>query len=184
MLPESRIVARLLVEGVDMDGWKRAIERENALQKRSIAAAGRQANLIRNRLQLMDREHWQLIVNASASVATHALLASAVKHSRLLADFMDIALRDLHRRMELTIPTSCWPQFLEGCAARDRDMPEWSETTQKKLRKTTFQILAQAGYLSDTRKLGLQHVDLAPEVRSYLLSHDEHSVLRCLEVSP
>jgi hypothetical protein len=184
MLPESRIVARLLLENVNAEDWRHAIETENVLQKRSVGTAARQANLIRSRLSLMDSAHWELVLNGTVVVATQALLAAAVKHSRLLADFMDLSLRDLYRRLEKEVPKSLWVRFLEGCAARDAEMPDWSETTQTKLKQTVYQILSQAGYFSDTRRLELRRVDIAPELRSYLVSHKEKRVLKCLEVCP
>ncbi len=62
MLPESRIVARLLLDDVDASGWSCAIEKDNVLQKRSTDSAVRQASLIRSRLSLMEKEHWKLVV--------------------------------------------------------------------------------------------------------------------------
>ena len=182
MLPESRSVARLMLKNTDVEGWTHAIERENVLQKRSIESAARQASLIRSRLSLMDSEHWELVLNGSAIVAIHALLAAAVKHSQLLADFMDLSLRDLYRRLETRIPKKLWAEFLEGCASRDSEMPDWSDTTQTKLRRSAYQILSQAGYLNDTRRSELLRVDIASEVRTYLVSHNEQRVLKCLEV--
>ena len=184
MLPESRIVAQLLLEGVDEEKWRQMIQGENILQKRSVASALRQANLIRTRLRLMDAAHWKLVSEGSSQVATHALLAAAVKHSRILADFMDLSLRDLYQRLESQIPKGCWSNFLEGCAARDPEMPQWSDVTRQQLRAITFQVLSQAGYVTDTRKLELQRVDIAPEVRTYLSSQGETRILNCLEVCP
>jgi hypothetical protein len=184
MLPESRIVAQLLLDGVDEENWRQMIEGENILQKRSVASALRQANLIRTRLRLMDAPHWKLVAEGSSQVATHALLAAAVKHSRILADFMDLSLRDLYQRLESQIPKGCWSNFLEGCAARDPEMPQWSDVTQRKLRNTIFQILHETGYVTDTRKLVLQRVDIVPEVRAYLTSQGETRILNCLEICP
>ena len=47
-LPESRIIAGLLIDGVSESEWKDAIEVENVLQKRSPGTAKRQASLIRD----------------------------------------------------------------------------------------------------------------------------------------
>ncbi len=63
-------------------------------------------------------------------------------------------------------------------------MPEWSVSTIERLRSSVFQILAQAGYLEDTRSLRLQTVHIAGEVLRYLREHDEGYVLRCIQVAP
>ena len=46
-VPESRIIADLLLRGVDAEGWKDAIVKQNVLQARSPATATRLTKLIR-----------------------------------------------------------------------------------------------------------------------------------------
>jgi hypothetical protein len=61
-------------------------------------------------------------------------------------------------------------------------MPEWFETTKKRLRSTVFQILAQAGYLSDTSARELKTVTILPELISYLDRKGEKKLIRCLQL--
>jgi hypothetical protein len=53
-----------------------------------------------------------------------------------------------------------------------------------RLRSSVLQILAQAGYVENTRTLRLQTVHMASQVLDYLTDHHEHYVLRCLQVGP
>ena len=182
MLPESRIIASLLIRDADPKGWTQAIERDNVLQKRSVGSASRVANLIRSRLLLTNKDLWDIVAHGSVTVATQALLVAAVKHSELLADFMDHSLRDLYKRLERTVEQIVWDEFLQDCRSRDLDMPNWSEVTRLKLRQTVFQILSEAEYLSDTSTRILQYVEIAPEIRTYLQHENEHRVLNCLEI--
>ncbi len=85
-VPESRVVADLLLQGVDAQGWRKAICEQNVLQARSSATAVRLSRLIRRRLEMMESELWRLIRHGSHLVATHACLAAAIKHSTLLGD--------------------------------------------------------------------------------------------------
>jgi Putative inner membrane protein (DUF1819) len=50
---ESRVVADLLLQGVDAPGWKEAVVTQNLLQARNPATAERLGRLIRKRLELM-----------------------------------------------------------------------------------------------------------------------------------
>jgi hypothetical protein len=50
MVPESRILADLLLRGVDAAAWKQAVELDNVLRKRSPTTASTKAALIRARL--------------------------------------------------------------------------------------------------------------------------------------
>ena len=183
-MPESRIVADLLLKDVDAQGWQEALHRNNVLQARNVETARRLGRLIRNRLKLADAELWQLIRDGSQTVATHACLATAIKHSALLGDFLDLVVREQYRLFNPTLSKSLWEDYLNDCRGRDPDMPLWNESTRRRLRSSVFQTLAQAGFLEDTKTLRLQAVHIAPEVLSYLQSHQEEYVLRCMQVSP
>jgi hypothetical protein len=183
-VPESRIIARLLLDGVVGQGWKDAIVNENVLRARSPSTAIRLARLVRFRLETMDADLWKLVRDGTGTVAVHAVLAAAVKHSPLLGDFLDLIVRDQFRTFHPRLSKAAWDAYLDDCRGRDADMPLWNESTRRRLRSSVFQALAQAGYLSDTRSLTLQPVHIARRVLAYLQQHDESYVLRCLQVSP
>ena len=183
-LPESRVIAGLLLRGVDDEGWAEAIAQKNVLQARSPKTAKRLTLLIRGRLETMGEELWRLVRDGKGDVATHAVLAAAVKHSRLLADFLDLVVREQHRLYAKALSNKLWDDFLDGCRERDPDMPAWHESTRSRLRSSVFQTLAQAGYVENTRRLKLQTVHVAAPVVRYLEGHGEEYVLRCIQVAP
>ena len=183
-VPESRVIADLLLRGVDDAGWRSSIFGENVLQARSPMTAKRLRTLLRGRLALFDAPFWTLVRNGSTIVATHACLAAAVKHSALLGDLLDLVVREQYRIFSPALSNKLWEDYVEGCRGRDPEMPQWSESTVARLRSSVFQILAQAGYIENTRTLKLQAVHIAKEVLRYLHDHDENYVLRCIEVGP
>ena len=161
-----------------------AIVDRNLLQARSPETARRLARLIRKRLQTMEVDLWKLVRDGTGEVATHAILVAAVKHSPLLGDFLDLVVREQYRIFEKTLATRLWDEYLDDCRGRDPDMPIWNESTRKRLRSSVFQILAQAGFLENTRNRKLQTVRIASQVLQYLEQHKEHYTLRCIQVSP
>ena len=181
---ESRIVAGLLLRKVNADGWEKAIIEDNVLQTRSEATAIRIGRLIRKRLELMNPDLWGLVRDGTGTVATHSVLAAAVKHSPLLGDFLDLVVREQYRLFNTALSNKLWGDYLDDCRGRDPDMPIWNESTRKRLRSSVFQILAQAGYIENTRSKRLQTVHIASQVLQYLERHNEHYVLRCIKVSP
>ena len=102
---ESREIARLLLEGADKDQWYRALIVDNVLQKSSPTSARRMARLIRNRLEVMSPELWRLVSEGNMEICTQALLAAAIKHSRLLEDFMSDVVRIHYRTYKSHITT-------------------------------------------------------------------------------
>ncbi|MEJ7590139.1 MAG: BrxA family protein [Planctomycetaceae bacterium] len=94
-LPESRLIADLLLRQVDAEGWKDAIVTKNVLQARNPATARRLTTLIRGRLETMGPELWKLVRDGKGRFA-HSL-AAAVKHSPLLGDFLEIVVAEQYR---------------------------------------------------------------------------------------
>lgn len=183
-VPESRVIADLLLRGVDGKTWDEAVLGQNVLQARTTETARRMARLIRARLTLMGADLWRLVRDGSGDTATHAVLAAAVKHSLLLGDFLDLVVREQYRIFATTLSDKLWDPYLDDCRGRDPDMPMWNESTRKRLRSSVFQILAQAGYIDNTKSKTLQTVHIASQVIEYLEKHDEQYVLRCIQVAP
>ena len=182
LIAESRKIARLLLGGVDRDAWYRAIIVENILQKRSPATAKRQARLIRHRLELMTPELWRMVAEGNAEVATQALLAAAIKHTRLLGDFLDRVVRQHILSFDFHLSAGAWSDFIESCEYLDPNVRRWTESTRLKLRQVVFRILAEAKYIDSTRSLKLTLVPIVDEVRRYLLDNHEYHVLKCMEI--
>jgi hypothetical protein len=183
MVPESRLVADLLLRGIDAAGWRQAITADNLLRKRSLSTASTKAGLIRARLQTMTADLWRLVRDGSRPVATHAVLAATVKYSPLLGDFLDLVVRDLYRHFEKTLQPRHWDTYIEDCRLRDPLMPPWRQGSLDSLRTRAFGMLTESGYLADARSRQLIPPQLAPEVLAYLSAAGEENVLRCLNLA-
>ena len=182
-LEESRVIAALLLQGVDEAQWRQAILVDNVLQKRSPSTASTFAVFIRQRLGLMTPDLWKIVRDGPNAVATQAVLAATVKHSRLLGDFLDLIVRDRLRLFKTALTRRDWDEFVEGCVARDPHVADWTPAVVTKLRQNVFRILDEADYVADTRTMALQRVAVAPEVTRYLEENGERYVLRCIGVA-
>ena len=180
---ESRIIADLLLRHLDEAAWKDALYDQNVLQARRPKTAARFTLLLRGRLTLMQPQLWTLVRDGSGIVATQACLAAAIQHSALLGHFLDLVVRDHVARYAQTLSKTVWDDYVLDCRGRDPEMPEWSAATRDRLRSSVFHILAQAGYVENTRTLRLQPVYLASPVLDYLTMHQEQYVLRCMQVT-
>jgi hypothetical protein len=181
-VPESRVIAGLLLREVTDREWRKAIYDENVLQARSPKTAKRLSVLIRGRLGSVEAPVWKLVRDGSVVEATHGCLAAAVKGSNLLGDFLDLVVRDQYRMFKESLALTLWADFIEGCRGRDPEMPKWSDSTITRLRSSVYSILAEAGYIDSTKTRKLQGVHIVKSVLRYLEQHEEHYVLRCLQV--
>jgi hypothetical protein len=183
MLRESRKIAALLQQRADEVAWQKALYTDNILQKKVRSTARRMARLIRNRLELMTPELWALVIDGASEVAIQAVMAAAVKHSRLLGDFLVDIVKEHHRTFNNQISPADWKRFLGECERRDPAVASWSDSTKAKLGQVIFRILAEAKYVDSPRSLHLAPVTLFPEIRAYLTKHKETYVLACMDVS-
>jgi len=182
-LRESRIIAGLLLQSLDREFWRENIEDNNVLQARSIGTAIRVARLVRKRLETVQPELWSIIRDGDNTVASHAVFAAAVKQSRLLADFLFHVVRHEYRTFGKLLDHRLWDAYLVGCRERDPHMPKWNDNTCIRLRSSVYQMLAQAGYLENTKSLKLQTVHLAQPVFRYFEANHEDVLLQYLQVS-
>jgi len=181
-LRESRIIADLLLQAVSSEAWKEAILEGNALQMGSVVSIKRISRLIRARLEPLGEGLWRMVRDGGRALATQAAFAGTVKNSRLLGDFMDITMREQRALFAKKLEYRMWVEYMAGCRGRDPDMPQWSDATVVRLRSSVFSILAEAGYLQDTRSLILQNVFVDAQLAGHLRDRGETYVLRCMEV--
>ena len=180
---ESRIVAALLLQRVSAEEWKQAIIERNELQMNSSGSIRRVSDLLRSRLEPLGEGLWEMVRDGERHLATQATFAGAVKNSRLLGDFMDIAMQEERTVFARRLKRHVWPDYIAGCRGRDPDMRVWSDATVSRLRSAVFSMLAEAGYLKDTRSLILQNVFVDQRLASYLRARGEAYVLRCMEIT-
>lgn len=180
---EARVIADLLLQGADEESWRRAIEVDNVLQKRSVGTARRQATLVRARLTEMGPELWEIVRDGSKPAATHAMLACAIKHSPLLSDFLHYTVRESYRTFHATLPRRAWDRYVERCHDLDPFMPEWAPSTIAKLGDSAFRVLHEAGYLAGGAKNVLKPVRIDASVADYLRQHGEEETLQRMQVS-
>lgn len=183
MLPESRRIAAFMLTHPDEAAWRQAFSlEENLLQKNKPATARRVGRLIRNRLEGVSEETLRLIAEGDREVALQLLFACAIKHSRLLGDFLRDIYRERLRRLEKSLEPKEWETFLHECEHRDPTITAWSESTRKKIFQVIVRILAEAGYLNSTRNLVLTVPLLHPAVTKHLNSIGWKDVLTVMEI--
>ena len=99
-LPESRVIAGLLIRGLSSQGWREAIHEQNVLQARNPATAQPSNETDPGGdWRRMEPDLWRMVRDGKGTVATHAVLAAAVKRSPLLffGDFLDLFVREHYR---------------------------------------------------------------------------------------
>lgn len=180
LVAESRKLAGLLLGSPIPAQWDTAIKQDNILQ-RSPSTARRMARLIRNRLDTLDMEGLELVATGDAELCVQMLMVAAIRHSRLLGDFMrDVYAQDL-RQLERYLSHRQWDAFLADCEQQDAAVASWAATTRLKLFQVIVRILAEAKYLDSSKTMGLTPPLLHPRVRSYLFQLGDLETLQRMD---
>jgi len=182
-VPESRKIADLMLRDVSSEEWKNVIENQNILQKLSVASSKRVAVYIRSRLGLMGPELWIMIRDGDAILSTQAVFAAAIKHCRILGDYLDLVVRERFRILEDKLTPALWDEFILSCKQRDPLMEDFPPSTAMKMRSVIHKILVDVGYLRTAYDWHLKKIEIVPEVMEYLKKNNEEYVLKCIQVS-
>lgn len=183
LVRESRVIAELLLEEADEAQWKKAIQADNRLQKRSPATAMRQARALRQRLERLDQPFWRALRDGDDELATQVAFVAALERNLLLVEFVETVVSDAFILRVENLAHYQWLDFLEDRSHRDPVISDWTETSKKKMGQVVFRILAEVGLLQSTRSLRLQRMLVRPEVKVLLEDSRRHRIKACLNVS-
>ena len=183
LVREARVIADLLLSKADDAEWKRVIQTENRLQKRSPATAKRQASALRKRLERLDEPFWRTLRDGDDELASQIAFVAVLERNLLLVEFVETVLRDAFILKTEKLVQYQWMDFLEDRAHRDPAIGTWTESSKKKMGQVAFRILAEVGLLQSTRSLRLQNVLVRPEVNVLLEDSRRYRIKACLNVS-
>ncbi len=185
MIPESRVVANVLLQSPQLSSaeWEAQVVRENMLQKRSPVTARSRARYLRARLSVGPATLLPLLARGDTELAAQAAMALAIKHSRLLGDYLDQVVRLQRLRQQPSLVAKDWAAFLDNAEGYAPEVHAWSTSTRQKLGQVVHQAMSEAGYLADTKSKRLQPVRVRAEIRRVLDDAREEYVLRCLGVA-
>jgi alkylated DNA nucleotide flippase Atl1 len=183
LVREARIIADLLLSKADDAEWKRVIQTENRLQKRSPATAKRQASALRKRLERLDEPFWRALRDGDDELATQVAFVAALERNLLLVEFVETVLKDAFILRAEKLAQYQWMDFLEDRAHRDPAIGTWTESSKKKMGQVAFRILAEVGLLQSTRSPRLRNILVRPEVNVLLEDSRRYRIKACLNVS-
>jgi hypothetical protein len=179
---ESRIIARLILAGTSEKELKHLLTVDNILQKRSPATAVRAAELIKKRFAQVNEDLLKVIADGNRQAMMQALLVAAIKHNKLIGDFLLRVVKEKWRLFETKLAPSDWKNFLRECEQLDETVSEWKQTTREKLGQVVKKCLVEAGFLESATNPTITPVLLVPEIKKYLNENNEDYVLECMSI--
>lgn len=182
LIRESRIVARLLV---DKHGRGEIIEQvlsKNLLQNSSKATTQKYCQLALIRLDNLTEDQLRCVASGAEDLARLMLLVAVLKTYPIIADFMASVVSEKVRCFETHLERNDWVRFLEDRAKGDPSVKEWSEKSQRKMGQVVIRMLAEAGFLDNTRKMTILFPSIPPELEKSLHGAVNSRLLACMRL--
>jgi hypothetical protein len=166
--------APLVVERyLTLRDWKQTREQvrgENLLQVRTAAAATRISKELIARLELLDPEELEFLVDGSLREQGYLLWAATC-----IRDFAREVLREHYLLMRRQLTTSDYDAFCNAKALWHAELDELAASTQSKLRQNLFRMLRDADLISAQHQI--QPVLITPALAHLLARHDNEQLL-------
>lgn len=179
---EGRILAQILLNGVEKAEWKRLVESENILQMDSINAAKRIASTVKKRIEPLGPSFWKLVVDATDDELGQLMFIAVVLHSQLVQDFYRAEISQPHQRFVYELERNAWLQFCEDRGQHLEEIAIKAESTLKKMGQNVHKMLVDVGVISDLKDRRIQPIVLLDAPRQYLLAIERADLIGLLEM--
>ena len=182
LIRESRIVAKLLSEHHGRDEVIAHILGKNLLQNSSKATTQKYCQLALIRLGNLTSDQLRFGASGADDLCRLTLLVAVLKTYPIIADFMAGVMAEKVRCFETHLAKNDWMRFLEDLAKGDSSVKEWSENSQRKMGLVVIRMLAEAGFLDNSRKMTILFPTIPPELEKSLHGPGNSRLLACLRV--
>jgi hypothetical protein len=182
LIRESRIVARFLTEKRDRDEILSHVLSKNLFQNSSKATTQKYCHLALIRLDNLTDAQLRFVASGTEDLARLTLLVGVLKTYPIIADFMADVVAERVRCFETHLDKNDWLRFLEDRAKGDPAVKEWSEKSQRKMGQVVIRMLAEAGFLDNTRKMTILFPAIPPDLDQSLSGSGGSRLLACMRL--
>ena len=167
---ETRIVARLVLEGMDENDIVSEVYTRNLFQYPTERLLKNIAGVCLKRLAaIKDAPYFiETIANGAIGEAKQAALVAMMSENLLMGEFMVIVIGGKYRQRDLSLTRKDIRLFLHKIQEQDEAAAAWTEQTVEKIRQVIQNCLKETGYIQDIRTGVLQPVYTSEEFAAAL----------------
>lgn len=175
---EIKVVAKLLVDGMNIDDAIFKIKEENLFQFPTERMVVNIANACYRRLQALDSENLiYVLATSSMDVAKQVNLYAMMKQNRIVWDFMVTVIGEKYRTQDFSFTKKDMSAFMFQLQEQNEDVATWSDSTIQKIKQVLTKSLVECGYLDNTKSEVLNPVYLYPELEEEIISNNDIAAL-------
>lgn len=151
------------------------VRNDNLLQVRTAAAALRISKELISRLELLESDELEELVNGNARDRGYLLWVAACRRYAIIHDFAIEVLREHYLLMRRKLSFGDYDAFYNAKALWHAELDEIVKSTQYKLRQNLFRMLRDAGLISDQQHI--QAAMLSPRLAQLLARRGRDDLL-------
>lgn len=149
---ETRIVARLLCEGLDRDDLVAKIVDKNLFQYPTEKSIRKMAFTCLHRLDAMeDASLVEAIASQPSDVAKQICLYAMMCQYRLMWDFMITVFGEKYRLLDMSFSKMDLNSFFDRLQEQDNWVATWSDSTITRIKQVIQKTLVETEYLDNRR---------------------------------
>ena len=142
---ETRILARYLVQGEDINALRKRNFSENLIMHKGVGSLKRSSAPIFRRLSTMSPTTLQTFADGDVESARLILLVAAAKSDRLIRDFVFNVYADKIAMKTNIISKSDIERYFESVYEIEPSLRDRAETTKRNLKQKLMKIITEAG---------------------------------------
>lgn len=174
-LPEAPVIAERYLALRNWPQTRDQVRNDNLLQVRTAAAALRISKELISRLELLELDELEELVNGNARDRGYLLWVAACRRYAIIHDFAIEVLREHHLLMRRQLSFGDYDAFYNAKALWHTELDEIAHSTQHKLRQNLFRMLRDAGLISDQQHI--QAAMLSPRLAQLLARRGRDDLL-------
>jgi len=174
-LQESPQIAERFLQVRDWELTRELVRSENLLQVRTAAAATRISKELVARLELLDENELEFLVEGSIREQGYLLWAATCRRYTFIHDFAREVLREHYLLMRRQLTPSDYDAFCNAKALWHEELDELAISTSHKLRQNLFRMLRDAELVNEQHQI--QSALLTPALAQLLARHGNEQLL-------
>jgi hypothetical protein len=172
---ESEDAAHRYLQAGNWEIARAEVRTENTLQVRTAAAALRISKEIVARLETLNIEEINFLVECSATDRVHLLWSAVCRRYHFIKEFAHEVLREHFVLMRRQILPSDFDAFYNQKALWHPELDHLAKSTQSKLRQNLYRMMRDAGYINDQNTIS--QAMLTPNLAQLLAKQGIDSLL-------
>ena len=174
-LQEAPLVVERYLTLLDWELTREQVRSENLLQVRTASASTRISKELIARLELLDHEELEFLVDGNLREQGYLLWAATCRRYAFISDFAREVLREHFLLMRRQLTTNDYEAFCNAKALWHAELDELAASTHSKLRQNLFRMLRDADLVSVQHQI--QPAMVTPTLASLLARKGNEQLL-------